>query len=95
VLGRIRRLYKDVDMNCPHCDFRFYSMMSNGTEIPPLAPLLCMECGNVSLLINGETRKATAEEMKGLIESPAWQAVIEPGLEVYRRHKKARNARNN
>ena len=67
-------------MNCPRCNFRFGALSSNG-DIPDLAPLVCENCGAVSMLQGGaagSVRAASPEEIRLLQESPAWHNVIEP-----------------
>lgn len=77
-------------MNCPHCDFKFRLLAVSGAEeIPPLAPIICEGCGRISLLVEGEIRKATEEELSLIRESPAWRDVLEPIGRLIRDHSKA------
>lgn len=88
-------------MNCPHCDFRFRILAVSGKsprgqELPELAPILCQQCLEVSVLLNGEViRKPTAPELDAIRASPAWSQVIVPAREILQRARLAANARNN
>lgn len=82
-------------MNCPNCDFRFKNLLVNADEVPDVAPLLCEDCLKVSILVHGQVRKATPEEMSAIMESPAWREMIEPAIRAVRNVKMMRNAHKN
>jgi len=81
-------------VNCPWCDFKFRILCANAAEIPDIAPVLCEDCGEISLLIRGEIQKATPEELEQIKTSPAWN-LLGPVQAFILRRKKARNAVNN
>lgn len=78
-------------MNCPYCDFHFKVLLANEREIPPVAPVVCEKCGEVSLLIEGEIRKASDEEIRVLKTAPCWKSVIEPARRAIAAVKRSRN----
>ena len=69
-------------MDCPYCGFHFKAFLANAAAIPELAPLVCEDCGEVSLLISGIPRRMTSEELVEVRKSPAWAEVIGPAREV-------------
>ena len=82
-------------MNCPFCGFGFRVLMANAAEIPDIAPIVCEDCGEVALLVDGKPRKMTQPEMAAIKQSEAWRTMIAPAQELISRVKKARSARNN
>lgn len=82
-------------MNCPYCNFKFQALLADAVVIPETAPVLCSGCGEVSLIVHGEIRKPTADELYKLKSSPNWIEMIEPMQHYVRQAKKARTAVNN
>lgn len=63
---------------CPHCGFLFKILAVSGGEIPDLAPVICEDCGEISLLQDGVIRKVTASELEVIKQSPAYLEVLKP-----------------
>jgi hypothetical protein len=80
-------------MNWPQCNFQFQYLVANGA-LPKIAPVVCENCAEISLLVSGQPRKMSAEEMESVKASPAWR-VLEPAIVLIKRAKRARNAMNN
>lgn len=80
-------------MNCPYCNYKIERLVSDGPVIPEIAPMLCGECVQVSLLIDGsELRKPTDEELAALKSSLCWTEMVEPMREGIRQARSARNS---
>lgn len=73
-------------MNCPYCTFPFKAFLSNASEIPDMAPLVCEGCGEVSLLIDRKPYRMTAEQLAAVKQSPAWREVIAPAQQIIRQN---------
>lgn len=72
-------------MNCPYCQFTFKLLAVSGAEgVPDVAPLICENCARISLLVNGEVRRTTPEELEQIKKSPAWRNVLEPVARLIR-----------
>lgn len=89
-------------MNCPYCGFQFgVLVVGGGDTVPPLAPLVCESCAEVSMLEHGTVstgfivRKISDEEFEAIKQSPAWESTIAPAIEIIGRTIKARNAHKN
>jgi len=80
-------------MTCPYCGFRFQVLAANG-PIPEVAPLVCERCLEIGLLIKGQLRTITDEELAAVKRSPSW-AAIQRGIEVMRGAKRRANWENN
>lgn len=81
-------------MNCPHCEFHFKILASNGA-IPRIAPAICENCAELSLVVDGEIRKMTPLESEAIKDSPAYTDFIVPARRIIRAAMKAKNAKNN
>lgn len=83
-------------MSCPFCDLKFDALASNGDfRGMPVVPILCLECAEISLVVDGTIRRATENELVSIKKSDAYKNVLLPTLQVILANKKARNAGNN
>jgi hypothetical protein len=69
-------------MRCPHCGFVFKELAANAYELPPLAPIVCESCAEVSLSVHGKVRKLLPLELDQLKQSPAWKNIIGPAIAI-------------
>lgn len=73
-------------ISCPYCNFKLERFFSNG-DPEEMAPMLCGDCLQVSLLIEGCLHRMTYDQLESLKKSPAWRDVIEPAMKVIKEEK--------
>ena len=65
-----------MSLQCPHCAFEFKKLVIAGDEapskMPDLAPILCENCAEISLMVRGEIREMPPRELEALRQSPVW-----------------------
>lgn len=75
-------------MTCPYCGFAFKVLAANAADIPPLAPLVCEGCAQISLLVDGRPRTITPSELEAIKQSPAYYDVILSAQRIIRGQKR-------
>lgn len=79
-------------MKCPYCGFVFKQFIANGALPVDIAPILCEDCLQVGLLINGVPERMTASQLDAVKKSPAWREMIEPSMKIIREAKEKKAA---
>jgi hypothetical protein len=73
----------------------FAGLTAHADVLPDVAPVICEDCGFVSLLVSGTLRKVTGLEFDAVKRSPLWLEMILPLQRARRMLKHARMAVNN
>lgn len=75
-------------MNCPYCGLYFKNILANAKaeELPDEVPGVCGGCQGIFLMVRGMgVRRLTEEELAAVQQSPAFQDVIAPAIDIIRR----------